>query len=560
MRSNVRQSTWLISESQPFSQSNLWELQQSYYVQQGIDAWRLGHVPHYVSSNPRMANSYAEIVVAFWRDQQQLGVKADTPFYLCELGAGAGRFAFHFLQRLAALCQQADIPLTDFCYIMTDISQQNLDYLNQHPQFQPYFASGLLDLAFFDINYSNDLTLQHRQFSITPGTLAQPFVVIANYLFDSIPQELFYIENGQIAQCLVSLHTDRNPDELDSTEILGHAHCTYDYHLLTETPYADEPYLAQLITEYQQTLSDTHLLFPAAGLNCLHRLQSLSQSGYLLLSADKGNHRLGGLQNQPPPQLVAHTGCVSLSVNYHALKRFCIQQNGIALFSSQQHNHVNVGCLLFLDNATMYKQTQGAYTRHVVEFGPDAFYSVIKHARQEINTMGVRDILAYVRLSLDDAHIFACYLARLIELAPEFEPYEWETVRTITERVWQNYYPIGEKGNLADGIANLLFAMGDYEGALTYLAYSVERYGKKVDSLINMALCQQNLGNIQQAAALLREAQAYDPGLLIIQELLESLYSDFPTESSTPSFPESAELKEMIKIESPNLVFRSGTY
>jgi tetratricopeptide (TPR) repeat protein len=560
---------YTIEIKQPFSQSLLWELQQNYFAQQGVDAWRSGQVPHYVSSNPRMANSYAEMAVALWRDQQRVGFSReanDEPIYLIELGVGSGRFAFHFLQRLTQLCQQADIPLEDFCYVLTDVAEQNLVYLSQHPRFQPYFACGLLDLAFFDVNHSTQLHLQNRDRVLTAGGCAKPLVIIANYLFDSIPQELFFINEGQIYQCWVSLLSETDPTRLDEMELLGHVHCKYDYQLLTQLPYAEEPYLHQLLMEYHQTLSDTHLLFPVAGLRCLHRLQELSQTGLLLLTADKGYHQIECLIGQSPPKLVSHTGCFSLNVNYHALKRCCEQSGGIALFPPQQHNHVNVGCLLLLQEAAQYQQTQGAYERHVAEFGLDAFYSITKHARQDIAAMSVRDILAYMQFSLADAHLFACYLPRLIELASEFEPHEWETVRTIVDKVWQNYYPIGEERDLAASMAHLLFEMGDLEGCLTYLDQSLILYGRQANTLLNMALCQQQLDNAAEAEALLREAYELDPGHPIVRQLLVQYDADVTAvaeDFARPSFKPMPLLMPLVDTavsSPPDLVFRPGAY
>ena len=100
---------YLIAQEQVFSQSLLWDWQERYFAEKGVEAWRQGEVPHYVTSNPTMANSYAEMVFAFWRDQQRLKpqeLNPDEPFYICELGAGSGRFAFHFLKRLTRLCEQ----------------------------------------------------------------------------------------------------------------------------------------------------------------------------------------------------------------------------------------------------------------------------------------------------------------------------------------------------------------------------------------------------------------------------------------------------------------------
>ena len=97
-----KRSGYLIAEAQPFAQSLLWDIQQAYYADKGVQAWRQDELPHYVTSNPTVANSYAEIVLACWRDQQRLaaaGNTGDEPLYICELGSGSGRFAFHFLRR-----------------------------------------------------------------------------------------------------------------------------------------------------------------------------------------------------------------------------------------------------------------------------------------------------------------------------------------------------------------------------------------------------------------------------------------------------------------------------
>ena len=63
---------YILETQQVFSKSLLWDLQRQYFAQMGVEAWRQGEVPHYVTSNPTIANSYAEVVFAFWRDQQRL--------------------------------------------------------------------------------------------------------------------------------------------------------------------------------------------------------------------------------------------------------------------------------------------------------------------------------------------------------------------------------------------------------------------------------------------------------------------------------------------------------
>ncbi len=547
------EATWyLLEKQQQFSRSLLWQLQQHYFAERGVEAWRQGEVPHYVTSNPTVANSYAEIVFAFWRDLHDFssnGTVSPEPLTLCELGAGSGRFAFHFLARLSHLCEQAGVPLASFRYVLTDLASSNLDFWQRHPRFQSWFDSGVLDVALFDVNQSTQLNLQRSGQILTSGSLQQPAIAIANYVFDSIPQELYYIHDHQCKHCVVSLMVEEDPNSLTAAELLTRLHYHYDYQDLATAavvPPASavslpeiidsassglkrpvvaldlEAALQALLTSYQNQLSNTHLLFPAAGLRCLQRLKTLSQQGLMVLSADKGDRTLASLQGKSPPRLVHH-GSFSLAVNYHAFQAFCQQSSGLALFPTCHHNSINVGCLLMVEDAANYHETQRAYRRHVQDFSPDDFYSITKHARQHIVTMTVEDILAYLRLSFYDSHQFARYLPRLLELAPGFDRNEQQAVIYAIAKVWELYFPLGETLDLAHQIANLLYAMDEYALALAYFQHSIEIYGQDTGTLYNMAVCYQLLGQDNQAEPLLQTILACDPNNQAANALLVSL-------------------------------------
>ena len=495
-----------------FSKSSLWELQHQYFYEKGVEAWRSGDVPHYLTNNPRMANCYAEIIIACWQDQQSEALFADgDPLFICELGAGSGRFAFHFLKRLTVLCQKYGLSTNSFCYILTDFTPKNLEYWHHHPNFQPYFESGLLDMALFDANSTAHIDLQIRGKKIAPKSLTRPLVVIANYLFDSIPQELFYFEKGQCFQCNVLLNSKEYLQTYNEATLLDHImHCSYK-HEETQKPLFSEPYLQQLVNEYQQTLSGSYLLFPTNGLRCLQRLRLLSKCGVLFLTADKGNQLLEDVQTLEPPGPVVHGGAISLSVNFHAIKVFCENEGGLALFSPQQYHHINLGCLLFLEDPKSYLNTQYAYQHHVVEFGPDEFYNISKHARQNIAAMTVHNILAYLRLSFFDAHLFACYLPRLLEMAPEVNRHERLAVRDAIHKAWSLYFPIGEPSDLAFGLARLLLQLDFFEDALEYFEYSILLYGENSNTFENMAACYYLIGEEEQAQIYLQKAGQNSP-------------------------------------------------
>jgi len=500
---------FIIETDTPFCRSLIWRLQDAYFAQRGVEAWRQGEVPHYVTSNPTIANSYAEIVLAFWRDRQRLAPQAgDEPLTVCELGAGSGRFAFHFLRRLEALCDDAGVPPQAFRYVLTDAADANLDFWRRHPNFEPFLADGRLDMARLDLIQPDSLALQVSGRAIGPGSLRQPLVVVANYVFDSIPQDLFRFRNGRGYACRVSLACDQDPAALDPAELLARLQVHYRDEETAEPPYA-EPWLQRLLADYRRDLTDTHLLFPAAGLRAVEQLAEFSPQGLMMLSADKGEHRLAALDGRPPPGLVRH-GSVSLSVNYHAFAQFAAQGGGLALVPVSHHASINVISLLMLADAGHHRETQLAYRRHVQEFGPDGFYSITKHARKTIPEMTAEDILAYLRLSRHDSHQFGRYLPRLMELAAEFDAATREDVTAAVENVWDMYFPLGEDLDLANRIAGLLYAMDDPERALTYFERSMAIYGPDTGTLHNMAACYHLLGEHAGAAALLHKVLEYD--------------------------------------------------
>lgn len=507
---------YLLEEERVFSESLLWQLQRDFFDEKGAAAWQSGQVPHYVTSSPTLANSYAEIVFAFWRDRKRmtssvesLEPSRDEPLYICELGAGSGRFAFHFITRFVKLCEQFQQETIPICYVMTDFTCSNLAFWKRHPQFAPFFQRGLLDMALFDINKSNRLQLQISNREIAASELANPLVVIANYVFDSIPQDLYYLEQRNWFQCLVTLSHDQDPGTLSPEEVLSNVHVKYTHRSIPAPTFPEHDW-NQLILEYGNTLNSTHLLVPTVGLRCLQNMKSLSRKGLMLLTADKGNHDPTLLPYKPASGLVRH-GSFSLPVNFHAFRWLCERNGGRALFPEHPHHHIDVGCLLMLDNPEQYMDTCAAYERYVNEFGPDDFYNIAKHARNQYSDMGLKEMMAYIRLSRYDSHHFSHYLPRLFELAPTFSERERALMIDTVHKVWATYFSLGEDMDLAYHIAAMFYEMGCYSQANDYFQRSVHIYGEHTGTLYNMALCYFLLEEFEQAELLLKKVLIYDP-------------------------------------------------
>jgi len=326
----------------------------------------------------------------------------------------------------------------------------------------------------------------------------------------ALPIYLFRFRDGKAFRCLVSLSSEVDPQSAEAPALLAALQLHYDYEPLSEPPY-EEPELHELFAFYRDNLRDSHVLVPAAGLRCLRRLAALSQRGLVVLSADKGTHRLDALEGRPPPDLVRH-GSFSLPVNYHALAHACAAGGGPALLPSGAHHSIDVVALFMLAQPGAYERTRQAYERHIDEFGPDSFFTITRHARETIPHLSADSALAYLRLSRYDSHQFGRYLPRLQELAAGFDADTRAEVTDAVEKVWELYFPLGEDLDLANSIACLFYAMDDYPRALDYFARSIEIYGRDTGTLYNMAACHHLLGDGEQAAALLRQVLEHDAG------------------------------------------------
>ncbi len=416
--------TTLVEDFRPFVESKLWALQRQYFATRGQQAWSAGEVPHYITSNPVVAAAYAEVLVAFRRDRLRRD-PAEEALWIVELGAGSGRFAHHLLQQLAALCEREGLDPAGFRYVLSDFCAANLEAWAQQPRFVPLFASGQLERARFDVMDTSALELEHGGGRISPGELGAPLVVIANYLLDSIPADLLCFRQGQVERGLVRLRQRQEGGDAPAAALLQTLELNYRSEPLAAAPFA-EPSLDGLLAEYQRQLAELEeawLLFPAPALRALERLAALSRQGLLLLSADKGHHRLEEVVLPQPPALVTH-GSFSLSVNYHALCGWAAAGGGQALVPDPGRGGLHTVALLRLPEAEDHRATAAAWRRHLAAFGPGDYLKLSQLACANADQLSAEQLLAFLRLGQGDSHLFRRLLPRLQRLAADLQPQE----------------------------------------------------------------------------------------------------------------------------------------
>ncbi|GIP40590.1 hypothetical protein J31TS4_38700 [Paenibacillus sp. J31TS4] len=493
-----------------FSEAPIWDIQRKYYEEEGTKAWNNDQVPQYITSNPMIAAAYAEMIFALLQDQANKGYRAD-PVFIVELGAGAGRFAYHVLDELCQLRDYAGIALPSFRYIMTDLAMNNVMAWKEHPALQSFITDGILDFAQFDAVHDTVLNLVVSGATIREGDLKQPLIIIANYFFDSIPQELLYIGDGQVYEADVHIDYPERKDSLKPSEWLKQINLQYEYRRAPEYEQETYPY-RDVMSLYREQLEDSHILFPTSGLSCLERLNRLSQAGFLLITADKGDHLLDNWKFADPPELILH-GSFSLTANYHAFQHVFEQRGALVLFPPHHYKNINVGCILNLDKPMDYPNVRLAYRRCVERFGPDEFYSLKEWVDRHHDSMGLQQLLSFWRLGGYDAEFFIQNTKQISRLLPEANEEEQQDLLRGIQRMWSSYYVMEQRYDVALDAGLILFEMGMYKDSKWYLEQSVQQERDEVVSTVYycLAICCFELELVEDALGYVRKLLELEP-------------------------------------------------
>ncbi|HYO58349.1 tetratricopeptide repeat protein [Archangium sp.] len=525
---------FVLERNQRLSRSLLWGCQRAFFERQGIEAWRQGLIPNFITSNPVIGRAYAQVVLGWMRDWcgasrgesgRLSAPDPGQPFYLIELGAGAGRFAFHFLESFRRLHARSQLRDVAFRYVMTDLPERNLEFWLSHPRLQPFLEEGLLDVARFDAEHDEQLVLRRGGTVLAPGTVANPLALVANYFFDSIPQDAFTLRDGILHECLVSVASPRPEPELDAADLLERATVSFEDHPVEGACYGDAE-LDSILEDYRERLSDTTLLFPSTALRCLRRLQRLAGDRLLLLSGDKGHASEDELSERSSGvSLVRHGGAFSLMVNYDAIGRYFRLRDGQVLRPIHRHVSLHVGAFLLGQPPDGHGETELAYEEAIERSGPDDYSTLLKRLEQHYDAMKLEELLAVLRWSgWDSGMLMDAFSALMAQAESASEPLQQEVCWAI-QQVWETDYPLGGEDDLAFHLGMLLYVMDRPEEALTFFEHSLRLCDTEPGTYFNQGMCYVRLRQDARAQECFERALALDAGFSRAREMLSKLQS-----------------------------------
>lgn len=518
----------IIEENKPFSESIIWQWQKEFFTQNKSKAWQDAIVPHYVTSNTFIAQRYAKIILNYLHDIQKLK-KLTGPVYIIELGAGCGKFAFHFIHQFFDLLSKSSLENLLVKYIITDFVLSNLDFPRNHPALQSYIAAGQCDFAVYNAesNEKNTLQLLHSNHSIDPQSTSTPLILIANYVFDGLKQDLFYYKKNKTYEVKTTVKmTAQEYKDKDPNNLISVANLSYKPFPLQDHYYQNSTW-NHLISSYQTQIEDNYVLIPISALKCLDHWIQFSHSNLLFLTADKGFHDLEELKSQAEPSFTKH-GSFSLNVNYHCIAEYVRCRNGLILQSKHQQDALVFNVFLFnqQQHDESFLATQESFAENIEDFGPNDFFHFKKHLETHVNTYTLAELYAHLRLSAYDSKILWHMLDRLHQELPYADTAIKHQWREIINRCWSTYYPLNDAFDMAYDLAYLMAEMEYWQEAITYYEYAI---GFELDTAMtrfNLGYCYWQLGSKEPALLWLNKALALEQNFTAALELIQLINTD----------------------------------
>ncbi|WP_034303289.1 hypothetical protein [Herbaspirillum sp. RV1423] len=283
----------------PFSASEVWQDLRRFYQTQGIAAWD-DKVPFMASSHALLAESYSQAIRTFWLEALPA---PSLPLIVLELGAGHGAFSFALLQRLCQWRERTGQTFP-FVYIMSDLAEANVAFWRSHPALAPYVERKCLDFAVWNAETDAPLVTEIQAIRLDPAApCAQPLVVVANYLFDSLACEYLQVKDDVMYRGWMP----RDPALQMAVQETHFLLPSLRFFPMQEGELRDpHGLLPGLGAAYAGRDDAASFLFPASAIGVLDHFRSIAGATSLFLVADKGSARPRASLPAAAPVLAIH--------------------------------------------------------------------------------------------------------------------------------------------------------------------------------------------------------------------------------------------------------------
>lgn len=358
------------------------------------------------------------------------------PIYIIEIGAGSGKLGYLLLEKLIEVkefypTEQSDSSNNNkqypFVYVMTEVSPEMIDFYQKHPRLSPLLEQGVLDIAIFDSEKDTEISLIHskRTLSISNPSL-NPLILIGNYLFDTLRQTAYRIENGQFFESLCTIETRaQQPQQsnnnngnivnesvdLNSTDLINSMIVTWKYEKIEKDKIEEEEYIKEIIYQYEN-INEASIIIPVGGIKLLKLLEEISNHQLMAIVGDKGYSNLNELNILRDPHIALH-GSFSFMVNFDAVSKYIVSRNGHYI-NTPYCDGFKVFTYFIGLNKEELSNTLFSFKQSMISFGPESF-STLQRCIKEESIPKFKHLQALLRLSDGDPDVFYKFRGIIVE-------------------------------------------------------------------------------------------------------------------------------------------------
>jgi tetratricopeptide (TPR) repeat protein len=337
----------------------------------------------------------------------------------------------------------------------------------------------------------------------------RPIVAIANYVFDSLPQDAYRCERGAVEPWLVSLVANAALDA-DDPALLSRTTVRAERGPACVDPHGD-PELDAIWRACVAEAPTGTVLFPVGALGCVRRLLDASGNRLLLLCGDRGGWPSPDATSVDEGPLPSFHGSVSLDVDFRPIAELFRRRGGDVLRGEGGRRDFAVAAFVSGGAASGDADTRAAWARALADDAPGDLLRLRHGVERQLDDLGTEAMLALIRLSHWDPRVLEICLPALAAGAADATEDTKCALAQAIERCWTQWFFLGEPRDFPHEVGLVLAALGAHEQAAARFADSLRLYGEDAATRWNLGVCLARLGRAAEGARCLERAWEVDP-------------------------------------------------
>ena len=393
-------------------------------------------------------------------------------------------------------------PELSICYVLTDFTERNLDFWRHQKVFDTITALEF-DFALFDLENPKNPQLFKQKRELT--NLANPAILIGNYIFDSVRQNYYAMEHGALVEKRIDTLAPHQDYDQKHKKLLSLNAAKIEAHSAPYVWQESEPPEETYLHFYETHLSTGLFSLPLGGFKALDYFQSLCPQGLMLISSDKGYNTLTEIEGRKTLELISH-GSFSLDVNFHALGLYFELSGGNAFLQSYRDG---IKTNVFLTKPTATPLLEQTIEEVCENFSPaDYFYY---HRRFRNDDFQAKSALSQFNLGRHDPYVFSLFVDKICSsLKTSHNKALVEAYLELIPKFYMHIYPLPAGTDYYFDLGLLLHTLEYYEAALPYFEESLKIYGEKFASLYNLGVCLYMAGKVKESEPFFEKAKLHE--------------------------------------------------